>query len=80
MFHRVYSWYFNRTGIMTTAERLLGQSRDNISNLAKDIIFDQLRLVVATMEIEEISNRDLFLAAVSSNVEAELKIEKSTLT
>ena len=56
------------------AERLLGLSQDAISNLAKDIIFGQLRLVVATMEIEEInSNRDLFLAAVSSNVEAELK-------
>jgi len=62
-------------GIMdNAAERLLGQSQDNISNLAKDIIFGQLRLVVATMEIEEInSNRDKFLAAVSSNVEAELK-------
>ena len=56
------------------AERLLGLPQDAISNLAKDIIFGQLRLVVATMEIEEInSNRDLFLAAVSSNVEAELK-------
>jgi flotillin len=56
------------------AERLLGLTKDLISNLAKDIIFGQLRLVVATMEIEEInSNRDLFLAAVSSNVEAELK-------
>ncbi|HUW05330.1 MAG TPA: SPFH domain-containing protein [Williamwhitmania sp.] len=62
-------------GIMdNAAERLLGQSQDDISNLAKDIIFGQLRLVVATMEIEEInSNRDKFLAAVSSNVEAELK-------
>lgn len=61
--------------IMTNAaERLLGLSQDSISNLAKDIIFGQLRLVVATMDIEEInSNRDKFLAAVSSNVEAELK-------
>jgi len=61
--------------VMTNAaERLLGLSQDAISNLAKDIIFGQLRLVVATMEIEEInSNRDKFLAAVSSNVEAELK-------
>lgn len=61
--------------IMTNAaERLLGLSQESISNLAKDIIFGQLRLVVATMEIEEInSNRDKFLAAVSSNVEAELK-------
>ena len=56
------------------AERLLGLNRDEISNLAKDIIFGQMRLVVATMDIEEInSNRDQFLAAVSSNVEAELK-------
>lgn len=62
-------------GIMdNAAERLLGLTQSDISNLAKDIIFGQLRLVVATMEIEEInSNRDLFLAAVSSNVEAELK-------
>lgn len=62
-------------GIMTNAaERLLGLSQEDISNLAKDIIFGQLRLVVATMDIEEInSNRDKFLAAVSSNVEAELK-------
>jgi len=62
-------------GVMTNAaERLLGLSQETISNLAKDIIFGQLRLVVATMDIEEInSNRDKFLAAVSSNVEAELK-------
>jgi len=62
-------------GTMTNAaERLLGLSQNDVSNLAKDIIFGQLRLVVATMDIEEInSNRDKFLAAVSSNVEAELK-------
>lgn len=62
-------------GVMTNAaERLLGLSQADISNLAKDIIFGQLRLVVATMDIEEInSNRDKFLAAVSNNVEAELK-------
>ena len=62
-------------GIMTNAaERLLGLNQEEISNLAKDIIFGQLRLVVATMDIEEInSNRDLFLEAVSRNVEAELK-------
>jgi len=62
-------------GVMTNAaERLLGLSQADISNLAKDIIFGQLRLVVATMDIEEInSNRDKFLAAVSSNVEQELK-------
>jgi flotillin len=63
------------TGVMSNAaERLLGLNQQDISNLAKDIIFGQLRLVVATMDIEEInSNRDLFLDAVSRNVEAELK-------
>jgi flotillin len=62
-------------GIMANAaERLLGLSKQQIHDLAKDIIFGQLRLVVATMDIEEInSNRDKFLANVSSNVEAELK-------
>lgn len=62
-------------GVMTNAaERLLGLGRQEIHDLAKDIIFGQLRLVVATMDIEEInSNRDKFLANVASNVEAELK-------
>lgn len=62
-------------GIMNNAaERLLGLSQQEIYDLAKDIIFGQLRLVVATMDIEEInSNRDKFLANVASNVEAELK-------
>lgn len=63
------------TGIMeNAAERLLGLSKESIHDLAKDIIFGQLRLVVAMMDIEEInSNRDKFLANVASNVEAELK-------
>lgn len=59
--------------MMNAAERLLGLDKQSIHDLAKDIIFGQLRLVVATMDIEEInSNRDKFLANVSSNVEAEL--------
>lgn len=62
-------------GIMQkAAERLLGLRMNEIQELAKDIIFGQLRLVVATMEIEEINNdRDKFLVAVSNNVEIELK-------
>ena len=62
-------------GVMqNAAERLLGLSLASIQELAKDIIFGQLRLVVATMDIEEINtDRDKFLAAVSSNVETELK-------
>lgn len=62
-------------GIMqNAAERLLGLGLTEIEELAKDIIFGQLRLVVATMDIEEINtDRDLFLAEVSRNVESELK-------
>ena len=54
------------------AERLLGLSVDSIQNIATDILFGQLRLVIATMDIEEINaDRDKFLANVSTNVEAE---------
>ncbi|WDV48284.1 SPFH domain-containing protein [Clostridiaceae bacterium M8S5] len=62
-------------GIMqNAAERLLGLQLNDIQELAKDIIFGQLRLVVATMDIEEINtDRDKFLDAVSRNVESELK-------
>jgi flotillin len=62
-------------GVMTNAaERLLGLELSHIQELAKDIIFGQLRLVVATMDIEEINtDRDKFLANVSQNVEAELQ-------
>ena len=62
-------------GIMqNAAERLLGLKLTQIQELAKDIIFGQLRLVIATMDIEEINtDRDKFLEAVSSNVESELK-------
>ena len=56
------------------AERLLGLTIENIQNIATDILFGQLRLVIATMDIEEInSDRDKFLANVSMNVEAELR-------
>ncbi len=62
-------------GVMqNAAERLLGLKLHEIQELAKDIIFGQLRLVVATMDIEEINtDRDKFLLAVSRNVESELK-------
>ncbi|MGM9714426.1 MAG: flotillin family protein [Prevotella sp.] len=56
------------------AERLLGQTASQIQELARDILFGQLRLVIATMSIEELnSDRDKFLDAISSNVEVELK-------
>lgn len=62
-------------GVMqNAAERLLGLKLMEIQELAKDIIFGQLRLIIATMDIEEInSDRDKFLLAVSNNVEIELK-------
>ena len=62
-------------GVMqNAAERLLGLKLVEIQELAKDIIFGQLRLVIATMDIEEINtDRDKFLEAVSGNVETELK-------
>ncbi|MEM6966141.1 MAG: SPFH domain-containing protein [Bacteroidota bacterium] len=62
-------------GIMqNAAERLLGKETMQVRDIAKDIILGQLRLVVATMDIEEInSDRDKFLTNVSSNVGAELK-------
>ncbi len=56
------------------AERLLGLLNDQIQELSKDILFGQLRLVIATMTIEEInSDRDKFLDSISKNVDTELK-------
>lgn len=58
----------------TAAERLLGLQPEQIQELAKDILFGQLRLVIATMTIEEInSDRDKFLDNISKNVDSELK-------
>ena len=56
------------------AERLLGLVPEQIQELAKDILFGQLRLVIATMTIEEINtDRDKFLENISKNVDTELK-------
>ena len=62
-------------GIMqNAAERLLGLGQNEIQELAQEIIFGQLRLVVASMDIEEInSDRDKFLTNISQSVESELK-------
>lgn len=55
------------------AERLFGQNPEQITELAKDIIFGQLRLVIASMTIEEINaDRETFLKSVESNVAEEL--------
>ncbi|NLJ82265.1 MAG: flotillin family protein [Bacteroidales bacterium] len=56
------------------AERLLGLRMEQIQELAKDILFGQLRLVIATMDIEEINaDRDKFLINISQNVELEMR-------
>ena len=62
------------TVMQNAAVRLLGLQPKQISELAKDIIFGQLRLVIATMDIEEINtDREKFSEAISRNVEGELK-------
>jgi flotillin len=62
-------------GIMeNAAERLLGLGLGEIKELAKDIIFGQMRVVIATMDIEEINtDRDKLIANISTGVEVELK-------
>lgn len=61
--------------VMTNAaERLLGLDMNAIRTVAHDIIVGQMRLVIATMDIEEInSDRDKFYSNVSHHVETELK-------
>ena len=55
------------------ANRLLGLTPDAIGELAKDIIFGQLRLVIASMTIEQInSDRETFLRSIEQNVAEEL--------
>ena len=55
------------------AERLLNQEISAIQNMAKEIIFGQLRLTVASLKIEQINqDRESFLLAIRHNVEPEL--------
>lgn len=62
-------------GVMeNAAERLLGQNMMQIQELAKDIIFGQMRVVIATMPIEEINaDRDKLIANIANGVEVELR-------
>ena len=56
------------------AERLLGLNNAQIMQLAKEIIFGQMRQVVATMRIEEINaDRDQLIIAITNNVSTELE-------
>ena len=59
--------------MQNAAERLLGLSNPQIEEMAREIIFGQLRLTVATLTIEQINqDRDAFLRMVSNNVDSEL--------
>ncbi len=62
-------------GVMeNAAERLLGMSMQQIAELARDLIFGQMRVVIATMPIEEINaDRDKLIENISNGVEVELK-------
>ena len=55
------------------AERMLGLNQVEIEDMAKEIIFGQLRLTVASLTIEQINqDREAFLRDVSTNVDSEL--------
>ncbi len=60
--------------VMTSAaERLLHLSQNEIEEMAKEIIFGQLRLTVASLTIEQINqDRESFLESVRKNVSPEL--------
>ncbi len=56
------------------AERLLGLKQTDIEEMAKEIIFGQLRLTVASLTIEQINqDRDAFLELTRKNVDTELQ-------
>jgi flotillin len=56
------------------AIRLLGLSEDELRKQAQEIIFGQLRQVIASMRIEDINrDRDTFLTHIQNSLEPELK-------
>lgn len=59
--------------MINAAERLLGLPPPAIEDMAKEIIFGQLRLTVASLTIEQINqDRESFLVEIRKNVEPEL--------
>jgi len=56
------------------AIRLLGLKRSDVEKQAQEIIFGQLRQVIASMRIEDINrDRDTFLTHIQNSLEPELK-------
>ncbi|QDU58209.1 flotillin family protein [Aeoliella mucimassa] len=63
-----------QTVMNNAAVRLLGLSTQEIRQQAEEIIFGQLRQVIASMKIEDINrDRDTFLQHIQGSVEPELK-------
>ena len=62
-------------GVMANAaERLLGQPWPAIKTLVSDVIFGQMRAIIAKMDIESlISERDQFIQKITKGVEGELQ-------
>ena len=60
--------------MQNAAIRLLGLSNKEIHKQAEDMIFGQLRQVIASMQIEDINrDRDKFLEAIQHSLEPELR-------
>jgi len=60
--------------MQNAAIRLLGLNTAQVKKQAEDIIFGQLRQVIASMRIEDINrDRELFLTQIQSSLEPELK-------
>ncbi|MFM8387378.1 MAG: flotillin family protein [Planctomycetia bacterium] len=60
--------------MQNAAIRLLGLTKEQFEGQARDIIFGQLRQVIASMHIEEINrDRDAFLTAIQKQMEPELR-------
>jgi flotillin len=56
------------------ADRLLGLQLTQVRDLARDIIFGQMRFVISTMDIEAINgDRDQLIERISDGVEAEFR-------
>ena len=59
--------------MQNAAERLLTLRRQEVEEMAREIIFGQLRLTVASLTIEQINqDRESFLESIRKNVEPEL--------
>lgn len=59
--------------MQNAAIRLLGLNEQQVATQARDIILGQMRLVIATLEIEQINqDREMFLDLVNKNVGTEL--------